>query len=410
MAKELRKNKMMKIKTIKKAIAMFSLIAVSFATLGLSTTVVATDEGIGTGLKRGEGGADTPIVKAKWEMLGSYEQLSGADDRIAPGAQFDAPGVWDATMQYSICAIVDHREGLAPIDGVYTDIYYPIDRAFHPESPYSPDQINGGGGTILNPATPYDYGMNGCEKQRGDENRLYKLDKMVGYGLFCDNIKNNNTNLPSFYPNTLTPNPDDLFDYNDICASDGQLMKEKAYVYCADKELVWEDPAGNYKVEVFALSTFGRFSNLAVNHFEYLPLTSYEVDFSNVDYGTVLLNAEKTVSGNLVFEPSSSDKPTVRNTGNTRLNMGVEQNDMGMGTTDDVCNVSYRARVGNDEADWKFYRPYQHKWLEDVLDLSETEEMDFSITVTKFPNPDKDWVGTMTLDARATAFRQCESN
>ena len=381
---------------------MFSLVAVSVCTMGLSTTVVATG-GIGTGLDRGEGAADSPIIKAKWEMLGSYENLSGADDRITPGAQFDAPGVWDAQMDYSICAIVGDRGGSAPVDGVYTDIYYPLDRAFHPEAPAPfDDKINGGGGTIASPVTPYDYGMSGCGDQRGDENRLYKLDKMVGYGLFCDNIRNNNNNLPSFFEVEGI-----LFDYNEICAQDGELMEETAYVYCANKELIWEDPAGDYKVEVFALSTYGQFSNLAVNYFEYLPLTSYDVDFSDVDYGTVLLNVEKKVIGDFTFDPSFSDRPTVRNTGNTRLNMGVEQNDMGMGTTDSVYNVSYRARVGNEEMDWKSYIPYEHIWLEDVLDLSETEKMDFNITVTKFPNPDTHWVGTMTLDARATAFRQC---
>ena len=395
----------MKVKLIKKAIAMFSLVAISVCTFGMNVTVATG--GLNTGLDRGEGGADTPIVKAKWEMKGAYEQLSGADDRTTPGAQFEAPGVWGATMQYSICAIVDDRAGSAPIDGVYTDIYYPTDRAFHPENPLSPDQINGGGGTILTPAAPFDYGLSGCNAQRGDENELHKLDKMVGYGLFCENIKNNNPLLPSFYLNPLTPDPADFFDYNDICAPDGQLMEERAYVYCANKELIWEDPAGDYKVEVFALSTYGQFSNLAVNHYEYLPWTSYEVDFTSVDYGTVLLNVEKKVIGDLTYEPPCSDRPTVRNTGNTRLNMGVEQDDMGMGTTDGVYNVSYRARVGNEELDWKSYVPYEHVWLEDVLDLSEVEKMDFNITVTKFPNPDLHWIGTMTLNARSTAFRQC---
>ena len=65
----------MKIKLIKKTIAMFSLVAVSVAMMGLNVAVA-----VDTGLERSEGAADSPIIKAKWEMLGSYVQLTGADD------------------------------------------------------------------------------------------------------------------------------------------------------------------------------------------------------------------------------------------------------------------------------------------------------------------------------------------
>jgi hypothetical protein len=99
--------------------------------------------------------------------------------------------------------------------------------------------------------------------------------------------------------------------------------------------------------------------------------------------------------------------PTVRNTGNTRLYMGIEQDDMGLGTTDGTYNVRYDARVGNTAEDWKNYYPEQKKWLQDIVDLSEEEEMDFSILVTKFPNTDTTWTGNMTLDAKFAEFRKC---
>jgi len=388
---------MMKIKTIKKAIAMFSLVAVSVCSVGISA-VGATP----TGLDRGQGDSDTPIIKAKWEMYGVYEQLSGADEGVAAGAQFDPSLEWGSTMQYSICAIVGDRGGSAPIDGVYADIYYPEDRAFHPEAPAPfSDQINGGGGIIEDPATPYDWGMSGCDQQREDEVELNRLDKMTGYNLFCDTVKNNNNNLPSFFE------VDGIaYDYDEICNPVyGELMEETAYVYCGNEVLWWEDPAGDYRVDVFALSTYGQFSNLASNDFTYLPWTLYEVDFSDVDYGTVLLNNEKKVIADDDF--TTPNRPTVRNIGNTRLYLGVVQNDMGMGTTDDVYNVSYRARVGNDENNWQAYYPEEHVWLEDVLDLSEEEKVDFAVTVTKFPNSSERWIGSMTLDAKSTAFRQC---
>ena len=356
---------------------------------------------INTNMQRGEGGGADPIVKAKWEMNGPYSSLLGTDDSSAAGAQFDAPGKWNATMSYSICAIVTDPDSVEQISGVYTDIYYPEAIAFHPEDPNNPDQINGG-----TDAVP-DYGLSGCGQQRGDENRLHKLSKDDGYNLFCNTIRNRNYNLPTFFeiPNRCT----EFYDYNEICDADGELMKETAYVYCADKELIWEDPAGDYKVDVIAIDTFGNISDIATNHFEYLPLTAYEVDFSSVNYGEVQLNVHKRIPGDLTF--GTSDRPTVRNIGNTRLYMGVKQDDMGLGTTDLVPNVIYDARVGNNEKDWKNYWPYSYKsyvtYLQDILDLSQTEEMDFSIKVTKFPAETIDWTGTMTLSAKKANFREC---
>ena len=354
---------------------------------------LASPEGgpISTGLLRDTGAGAAPIIKAKWEMNGHYTRLLGTDASRNPGAQFNAPGIWGSVMDYSICAVVTDPDGVSDIDSAYVDIFYPQDTAFHPMDASQSDQISGG--TKLNP----DFGLNGCALQRRDEGRMKQLSKTDGYSLFCDNIRNNNGNLPTFYPE---------YNYNEICAPDGELMKETAYVYCADKELIWEDPAGDYSVLVFALDKAGVFSNRAENNFTYLPLTSYEVDFTAIDYGNVKLNTHKIISGDLDF--GTSNKPTVRNTGNTRIYMGVVQDDMGMGTTDGQWNVRYDARVGNNEADWKNFDPEEHLWLEDILDLSETEEMDFSILVQKFPLETPTYHGNMTLDAKFAQFRQCD--
>lgn len=428
MAKELRKNKMMKIKTIKKAIAMFSLIAVSVCTFGLSATtnVIAQQ----TTVTKEAGNAIAPVVLAKWEMYdpqfgpGLIGQLE--EDPTTPGAQFDPTGEWNTNMQYMVCAIVTSQtEDLVqtPIRSVYAEIYYPIDRAFHPESSYSPDQLNGGGGTIIDPATPYDYGMSGCGKQRLDENTLYEMSKAEGLALFCDNIRNNDYSLPASYVGTGTVGE----AYNLLCGTNGKLQKETAHVYCTpsnDKELKWEDPAGDYKVKVITErdSDFPVY-DVVENYFNYGTMTAYEIDFPSVDYGSVLLGIEKKIVGDCgdpddTTDPTgtfgTADKPTVRNIGNTRLNMGIWQDDMGFSTTNGVPNVSFRARVGNSDLDWTAYYPGEenHVWLEDVLDLSQREEMDFGITVTKFHpvGSEGPWVGAITLDARETAFRQCGAN
>ncbi|MBU1036942.1 hypothetical protein KKF32_02815 [Patescibacteria group bacterium] len=373
---------------MKKALFIFVAVALAATFSGGSVLAITVD----TNLMPASAGGEAPIVKVKWEMNGPYYDpyFWGTDDSSQAGAQFHAPGIWEATKTVSFCAVVTDPDGVAQINGVYADFYYPNDRAFHPEDPSHPDQIDGG-----TPAVP-DYGLSGCGEQVGDELSLTQLSKADGIELFCNQVRNYNNNLPTWYSS---------YDYDEVCAADGELEKEDAYVYCGDRDIIWEDPAGDYLVEIFALDDPGNFSNTLTNYFEYLPLTAYETDFTLVDYGNVSLNVQKNIAGDLTW--GTSDRPSVRNLGNTRLYMGVVQDDMDLGTTGGVYNVSYRARVGNEEADWSGYVPYDPTtWLEDILDLSEIEEMDFSILVTKFPNQGP-FYGQMTLSAMFANFREC---
>lgn len=386
---------------MKKIIAICLMASLAVMTLGPALSVATTPGPIDTGLTRSTGGGANPIIKAKWEMDGPYALLLGTDYSPTAGAQFAPPGVWDGTKQFSICAIVTDPDGMSDIDGVYTDWYFPSDRAFHPAptGTYA-DLINGGAGSKP------DYGLSGCGLPYEDENELTKLAKMDGYELFCETIRNNNNNLPTFFPMPTTG----LYTYDEICGDTGELMKDTAYVYCADKQLIWEDPAGDYKVEILALDAAGLFSHAGTsnpnyNHFEYVQMSGFEADFTQVEYGSVKLNTHKRISGDKTF--GTTHLPSVRNTGNVRLYMWVEQDDMGLSTTDGVSNVKYDARVGNNEADWKNYWPDANTKLQDILDLSEVEEMDFSVLITKFPTTEDRWVGDMVLSSSPANFRQC---
>lgn len=391
----------MKQKTMRKLVAL--TVAFAFAFSGVLPALAAPDAS--TGLTRSSGGGSAPIVKAKWEMKTG---TMGLDDSPLAGAQFNPPGVWDATMNYTACAIATDPDGIGQLDtpgGVYADIYYPAGKAIHdlvPSTDIHPDLLQGAN----------DVGQGGCGVFK-EENTLIKLHKNDGYELFCNQIRNNNTNLPTFNP---------AYNYNEICAADGELQKETAAVYCEPKTLKWEDPAGLYTVKVFAQDQGGNSSALLENQFEYLPLTSFEKDFSNVNYGTVgLSTVHKKIPGDLTFDVAGNSLfPTIRNLGNTRLYMHVAQDDMGLGQSSGAWNVEFDARVGNNLNDWKIYSPFGYKptapvWsssytqLEDILDLSETEEIDFSIMVKKFPDANTSYSGNMYLAATAAPFRVCEA-
>ena len=402
---------------MKKVIVLTLVLAMSLSLSGLVGAV-------STSLTPKTGGGTPPIVKVKFEMKGpsfdtggnyvGWTGGEGKDDSDAPDAQFMATNIWGTYMQYTVCAVATDPDthGTAEIAGVYADIFYPISPvdsldipAIHANTA-CPDTTDGG--TEIEP----DYGVGGCGAFI-EENTLVKLSKVDGIDLFCNKIQNENNDLPKFATN---------YDYAEVCY---ELEKEEAAVYCDDKQLKWEDPAGLYKVEVNAQDRDGT-SSILVNHFEYLPSTSYEVDFGSINYGNVFLNTHTKVSGDKVFTPAGDGKPTVRNLGNTRLYMHIAQDDMALDKSSGNWNVQYDARVGGNEDDWAVYDPFDVKssgapvWnnggtgteytrLEDILDLSEEEEMDFSILIKKWPGSASSYSGDMWLNATQAMFRVCGS-
>jgi hypothetical protein len=339
---------------------------------------------VSTGFTRDTGGGAAPIVKAKWEMNVNKEATTpygylGTDDSISAGAQFLPSGKYQVSKRIAVCAVVTDPDGVADITNggaVYADTYYPLDIALGANHPVSV----------------------GCG-QLTSEVSLTQLSKTDGYELFCNKVRNNNTNLPAF--NQSLP-----YTYDEICAADGELMKETAYVFCGEKDLSYEDPAGTYKTLVLAQDKAGVDGTL-VNNFEYLPLTAFETDFNSVSYGNVKLNTHKIVNGDLSFGTASL--PTVRNIGNTRIAMKVWQNDMGLGKTNGLWNVKWDGRVGSGAA-FTAYDPEIWTTLANELNLSETNEMDFSIDVFKFP-PDHtsaSYTGDMVLSATAVAQLLCQ--
>ncbi len=383
---------------MKKIIASLVLTALVAMTFGPALTIAQGT--VDTGLTRGTGGGEDPIVKAKWEMKDTKDNNGkwlGQDDSVAPGAQFNAPGVWQTKMNYAVCAIVTDPNGMPDIAGVYADIFYPELKAMHDLIPSTDIHRDTAGGI-------QDVGQGGCGAFI-EQNTLLKLSKDDGYELFCNKIRNNNYNLPYLYP---------PYTYDEICSVDGELQKETAYVYCDSKILDYEDPAGDYKVQVTAQDKAGNNSVVRENTYEYLPFTGFAKDFTAVSYGQVLLNTHKKISGDMNW--STANYPSIRNVGNTRLWMKVAQDDMGLGQSSGVWNVQYDARVGNNEADWTVYNPFGYKGnitpvytqLEDILDLSEMEEMDFSILIKKWPDANTGYSGNMWLSATMAPFRICQ--
>lgn len=358
---------------MKKAIYLFAIF--SLLLTGVAPALADTHN-VTTGLTRDTTGGVAPIVKVKWEANANFY----SDDSTTAGAQFMPTGIKDKDRVIGLCAIVTDDDGLSDIDNVYMDVFYPEGIALGEHHTPLIDQSGLGCGGLM------------------QEDSLSRMEKQAGWDLFCDDIRNRNNNLPTF--NTG-------YDYDEICNMDGELMKETAAVYCTTKNLSYEDPSGDYKVWAVAQDKNGQ-QGILENYFRYMPLTAFETDFSHVNYGNVRLNTHKIISGDLTWDAMDQGKASVRNVGNTRLKMKVWQDDMGLGKTDSQWNVRFDARVGS-LASFVNYWPETIRILDDPLDLSELDEMDFSILITKFPptHVDGDFIGNMVLSANSEPHLPC---
>lgn len=366
-----------KFKSLYASCLVLSLLVNFFPAISIAAT---TD--VQTSLTRESAGGANPIVKAKWEMNiakdGNGKYL-GTDDATTAGAQFMPSGVYEKNKRIAVCSVVTDPDGVADIDSVYADTFYPE-------------------GIFLGPNHAAD--RQGCG-QLMSEFTLGKLSKADGIELFCNKVRTGNSNLPVFNTSPIA------YNYDEICAQDGELWKETAYVYCGERDISYEDPSGDYKTLVLAQDKAGLDGTL-VNKFSYLPVTAFETDFSKVSYGAVKLNTHKIINGDLTWDVLDQGKASVRNVGNTRLIMKVQQDDMGLGMTDTAWNVKFDGRVGSD-AVFKNYNPNVLTSLNDALNLSETDEMDFSILISKFP-PTHDgntYTGAMVLSATGTTHLTC---
>lgn len=353
---------------MKKTLYVSSLVSVAAMLITPMLAVALTN--VNTGFTRSTAGGDPPYIKVKWEMRNTTSK--GLDDSPSSGAQFLPSGKWGQDTPITYCAVASDPDGLDDVSAVYADVYYPDVASSH----------------------------GGCMDKVGDEIRLVRKTLTEGWTLLCDTIRNGNVTLPVWATG---------FNYDEVCALDGQLKKETAAVYCGSRDLSFEAPAGDYTVKVHAVDVPGLDSRVLSNTMTYLPVTAFDVDFTSVSYGNVKLNTHKIVNGNLNFSPGDG-LPTVRNTGNTNMSLLVRQNDMGLGKTEGSWNVRYDGRVGSD-ATFVWYDPDAWQKLPLPLELSETDEVDFSILVTKFPlgsGTNGSYTGTMTLDADDEEFVQCE--
>lgn len=332
---------------------------------------------------------EVPVIKAVWETPDDYT--------TTPETQMDAPADCDMQKEVTICAVLE--------DNSLTDLM----------TASQANNVLNGKAWLYYDRRPdvstdnYDLRVNA----ESDPISMGALSKDDSIGLFCNDIGARIPGIVTYYerPDMTTPT---LYDYADICDNQtGQLYKGTARVYCGTFNLSYESAAGDYEVQVKATDAQGNnvYTPRNTNWFTYVAWTAYEIDFDDVDYGNVAkgewdLDMDGNNIGDGTWGPSFIDqklRPTVRNLGNTELNMKVWQSNMSQ-NGNPLVNVKYKARVGSQTSSWKEYAKETWKKLDEVLPLSTKMEMDFGIYTDDWLQAGEEFTGTMKLDAVVSPF------
>ncbi len=328
----------------------------------LSTNVTITGGGNNTG-----NGA--PIIKCKWEYdlnvstpIEECPSCSICDegDGLAKhdacpctdGLQVKPILGGDVTIEYF--AVITDPEGIGQVDHVYCDVWHP-DGTFK----YQIEMI---------PISNITQGLD-----------------------IWDHVTN-------CHPDLITYN-----GYNDSEIYD-ELWEGLAEIYHAKAQLNYCQPGGWYYVGIRAHDTYDAWCDYLYNKFWYIPTSAVEVDFTNLNYGTVATSVDKWIGGD--NDMNTAEKPTVRNIGNTPVELYVWQDDMDFGKTNGSWNVEFDARLGNPGLNGDVGGYYPEEMDPDhlgvripgILPLCTKEKMDFSIHVYK-GMPGLTYTGSMKLCA-----------
>jgi hypothetical protein len=327
---------------------MKKIFAIAFA-LVLTLALAAPALAVSTSVEVTQGGGNLPIVKCKWET---------PDDVPGPGTQIYPPGVFEGTREVTIWVVVGDIEDAGVVPQVLADVY-------HPEGP------------------PL------CGSIKYDNYQLTMVDRL-------------SEGIPEFEAAAAA----DIVTYQtDIPYEDVifQLEEGVAQVYKVTIILHYCQPAGMYRVEVRATDTHGNTSDPMINWFEYIGVAAVELDFTTVTYPAVMISSHVWTLGDRTF--GTSDRPTVRNVGNTDCALTIEQDDMGFGQYGDTgeWKVEYDARMGNDTGgNTIYYDPYCPGTLPDTLLMCHEDKLDFSIHVKAASTGS--YTGTLTITPSVVAF------
>jgi hypothetical protein len=194
-------------------------------------------------------------------------------------------------------------------------------------------------------------------------------------------------------------------EYDDIIHE--VFEKPEAYVYCIRLPMEYCEPAGIYKVRMWATDSDCSSSEICYALFEWKPCVVVEYDFTKLDFGKIEADVEKVIIGDETMETpgiagngAGQVNPTLKNEGNTKVHIQIKSEEMTHTEYDqykipefDVYWMGqyYVYNSDGQSGDWT-------AWLELCPDLClcQTKQIDFSIH-PKHNLPPGTYVGKLTM-------------
>ena len=381
--------------------------------------IIPTSAGItvGKGSTVGSGSSlsGVPYVEASWvqepdnnitlwngdtSTIIAEHMESGDPIHVTPGTQINPPMIFDSSKTIDFYTVVGDPDGIGSLSDVYGYVYSPSNSPAPYNTPTDPN-----GNPFFKYKVTYTNLGNGPAAQ-ALVTAAYNAG-LIAFGTVPttgnDQYATSETWTGSYTLSNLVNS-----------SGTGELQKNVADLYMGQGVLTYEQPAGQYNVDVYAEDTLDYVSPALMNPFTYVALTGVETDFTSINYGAVALKIDKTIAGDVTWNsPAGVNNATVRNIGNTWTQVTVAQDDEGFGVdgteapmayvdttpptfsstpTSGVStnwNVYFDACMGSNGANAEMYYTPTAKGspmtnvvtLPGVLGLSTMNELDFSIYI-----------------------------
>jgi len=339
---------------------------------------------------------NAPIVKIKWEQEPLASMESGDPTHVMyktgspSNSQFNPPMVKGAKKAIDYYAVVTDLEEGGNVAQVFADVYHPLNSP----PPYS---------TSTDPRGPFfKY-----------EIPFTAQVQFIPGGIISDTDKGNEIAAVNAAYNAHLITFANGYTLTEVVT---ELSKGTAVLWKGTALIDYEQPAGEYTVNVFAIDHTNATSAALVNTFTYVAISGVEVDFSKIVYGSVGLDVEKMIAGDTVWDANPTpvvvgegqpNQATVRNIGNTWAHVTINESDMGFGQDiNGLWNVAFDARMGNSDTYRVYFNPGATVTLPNFLKLSTQDELDLSIKVHKSVPGQTLYSGTIVIGSTIEPFAQ----
>jgi hypothetical protein len=117
-----------------------------------------------------------------------------------------------------------------------------------------------------------------------------------------------------------------------------QSSKALYRIFVVDNYLTNHDTPGDYQVYFKVVSNSGPFTENNANRLivRYMPLRAFELDFNVIEYGTIIINQRKVISGDDNW--ATPNRPTIKNQGNVDITMQASASNL-VGTVPPIQTI-----------------------------------------------------------------------